>query len=112
MNDFNGFGDLDNFDEEMKKPAKDNTVKFPCVACGGTGNYQQVRVHQEKSHCFSCRGKGYHKTDPRKRAAAKDRRLKRKAQTQVDNLSDFREGHADLVSFLEECQGCSRYCSS
>ncbi len=31
---------------------------YPCGQCGGTGLYAGVRVHQEKSNCFACRGKG------------------------------------------------------
>jgi len=30
-----------------------------CNECHGSGRYRGVRVHQEKAHCFACRGRGY-----------------------------------------------------
>ena len=52
------FKDLDDGDNaEIKAgPARQ---QFPCQQCAGTGFYQGRRVHQEKEHCFACRGKGY-----------------------------------------------------
>jgi hypothetical protein len=51
---------------------------YPCGQCAGTGLYAGVRVHQEKSNCFACKGKGYFKTDPRKLEKARLQRAKKK----------------------------------
>lgn len=60
-------------------PLKQSTEKqYPCGQCGGTGLYAGVRVHQEKTKCFACRGKGYFKTDPRKLEKARQQRAKKK----------------------------------
>lgn len=42
-------------------------VTYPCGQCGGTGRYMGARVHQEKSHCFACRGLGFFKSSPEAR---------------------------------------------
>lgn len=59
--------------EVIETKSTSNEQRFPCGQCAGTGKYQGARVHQEKDHCFACRGKGYFKTDPRK---LQDRRRK------------------------------------
>jgi hypothetical protein len=60
-------------------------VRFPCGECAGTGRYSGPRVHQEKSHCFACRGRGYFKTDPRKLKQQRERRAAKAAQNAIDN---------------------------
>lgn len=75
---------------------KDNTQKFPCPTCAGTGRYQGARVHQEKSHCFACRGLGYFKTDPRK---LKEQRQKA-AQKKAAEVSAFILEHRALIEAL------------
>lgn len=59
------------------KPAR-NEKRYPCAQCAGTGIYQGARVHQEKRHCFACRGKGWFKTDPRKLKQQREARAKKK----------------------------------
>ncbi len=60
-------------------PLKQSAEKqYPCGQCAGTGLYAGVRVHQEKTKCFACRGKGYFKTDPRKLERARQQRAKKK----------------------------------
>lgn len=80
MVDFSDLDDtnLDNYGQAPKsKKAKDRPT-FPCMTCAGTGAYQAVRVHQPKSHCFACGGRGFFYTDPHKRAANKQRREDKK----------------------------------
>lgn len=76
------------FDKAPAKSSK-NERRFPCGQCGGTGRYQGHRVHQEKSHCFACRGKGYFKTDPRKLAANRAKARQSKADALANGLRAF-----------------------
>lgn len=78
---------IDNLIEEpVDIPLKKSTQKtYPCGQCAGTGMYQGARVHQEKKHCFACRGKGYFKTDPRKLAQQRERRAQKKAELAASN---------------------------
>lgn len=72
------------------KPAR-NEKRYPCAQCAGTGTYQGARVHQEKRHCFACRGRGWFKTDPRKLKQQREARAKKKeaarAEAQAFNQS-------------------------
>lgn len=61
------------------KPSR-NEKRYPCAECGGTGAYQGVRVHQEKRHCFACRGRGYFKTDPRKLKKQREARARKREE--------------------------------
>lgn len=78
--------DWDSFIESVSEdaatiPTKQSTEKrYPCGQCAGTGLYAGVRVHQEKTKCFACRGKGYFKTDPRKLEKARQQRAKKKQE--------------------------------
>ena len=78
MDDWDSF--VDTLAEDTAPIAlKQSTEKtYPCGQCAGTGLYAGVRVHQEKTNCFACRGKGYFKTDPRKLEKAKLQRAKKK----------------------------------
>src|ERR1044071_5779922 len=49
-------------------------VKFPCTPCRGTGKYQGARVHQPKSNCFACNGRGFFLTSERDRMNARQTR--------------------------------------
>jgi hypothetical protein len=63
-----------------------NEKQFPCGQCAGTGLYQGARVHQEKKHCFACKGKGYFKTDPRKLQKQREARAKKKSDLIVSAM--------------------------
>ena len=78
MDDWNSF--IDTLVEDTAPiPLKKTTEKqFPCGQCAGTGIYSGVRVHQEKTNCFACRGKGSFKTDPRKLEKARVQRAAKK----------------------------------
>lgn len=78
MDDWDSF--VDTLAEEQTPIALKKSVEklYPCGQCGGTGLYAGVRVHQEKSNCFACSGKGYFKTDPRKLEKARLQRAKKK----------------------------------
>jgi hypothetical protein len=81
MDDWNSFVDT-LVEDTAPIPLKKSTEKqYPCGQCGGTGLYSGVRVHQEKTNCFACRGKGFFKTDPRKLEKARQQRAKKKQDT-------------------------------
>ena len=81
------------------KPSR-NEKTYPCGQCAGTGLFQGVLIHQTKKQCFSCRGRGYFKTDPRKlqqqreaRAAKKEQAIKaaQEANKQTGLLTHFEQ---------------------
>lgn len=90
--DIPALNDLD----RKSKPARRAVPTFPCESCGGTGVYRGTRVHQERSECFACKGKGYFMT------SEKDRRAKRaKAAARKSNKVDtFIAQNAALVEGL------------
>jgi len=74
--DFDAF--VDSLPTEIEGRVKNNEVRHPCGQCAGTGKYQGARIHQPKSECFACRGRGYFMTSAqdraKSRAAAADRK--------------------------------------
>lgn len=80
-----------------------NAVTYPCGQCAGTGRYQGARVHQEKAHCFACRGKGFFKSSPE--ARAKHRLAARlSAKTKLERgLAAFAEQQPAMFADLRDC---------
>jgi len=76
--------------------------RHSCTPCGGTGVYKGHRVHQERSDCFACRGKGYFLTSKADRLKAKASRLKRKERNLEDNWNLFAEDKPVLAAYLLE----------
>lgn len=104
MSDWDDF--INSADQAL--PASTSTAPkktYPCGQCAGTGHYQGVLVHQGKTHCFACRGKGYFTKSPDQRAASKARREKRKmnAQDRIrELLLEFAKDHPDMYRELLE----------
>ena len=73
--------------------------QFPCQACGGTGKYNGVRIHQERSDCFTCKGRGFFYTSYDDRKAAK---AKRQAKAEAKRASNREAGLAQLTEALGE----------
>jgi len=84
--------------EEPLPPAKgnDERVKYPCQKCGGTGKYQGPRVHQARSDCFACRGRGYFLTSPEQRAKGKASRRNKQEQ----KVAAFYEANKPMMDYL------------
>lgn len=81
---------FDNFidslaDDPIPAAAKGTQVKHPCGQCAGTGRYQGARIHQPKSECFACRGKGYFLTSAQDRAKSRASAVSRKERDMADN---------------------------
>jgi hypothetical protein len=75
---------------------------FPCVRCGGTGQYRGYRVNQPATECFSCGGRGYHKQAPHVRVAANAKRKATMAKKRTDGIVAFLTEHAKLYEWLHE----------
>ena len=73
-------------------------TKHPCSRCHGTGKYMGVRIYQQATKCFACKGKGYFKTSTKARAKAKASRVNAKAK----KIAAFTEEHKELVAFLRD----------
>ncbi len=76
-------------------------VKFPCQPCGGSGSYRGARVHQTKSHCFACGGKGYFLTSERDRRNARVNTAARKERNLAEASLAFDAANPGLVTFLQ-----------
>jgi hypothetical protein len=112
QNSFEGFDDLESdLDKvETKAPhSKYGSKRYPCIKCCGTGKYMSIRIHQEKSECFTCKGKGYFMSSPEKRIKSKERRDNKRAETEAlkaeankDKADQWIAQHRDLYEYLQE----------
>jgi hypothetical protein len=100
QDDFDAFLDSCADDHIAVKPASPARKQYPCGQCAGTGRYQGARVHQAKSHCFACKGKGYFLSshEDRKQAAAK--RAQSKKATLEAKRAAFDEQHPGVADEL------------
>lgn len=73
---------------------------FPCQSCLGTGKYRGARVHQEKSQCFACDGRGFFFTSAADRYKARAKRAENKANNIADTIAAFKEENPGLYEFL------------
>lgn len=81
---FNDLEDINSFYGAGSSASSERT-KYPCPHCAGSGKYQGVRVHQDKSECFSCKGRGYFLQSLEARAKAKASRAASAAKKAADN---------------------------
>ena len=81
------------------KPAE----RFPCGQCFGSGHYQGARVHQEKSHCFACRGKGYFLSSPEARRNARQAAASKKRNALETGIAAFAEQQPAMYADLLAC---------
>lgn len=94
------FNDLEDLNEFYSAPTtKTERVQHPCPHCHGTGKYTGVRVHQEKSECFSCAGRGYFLQSAETRAKA---RAKRAAKAEADRADKRDAGIAQITAAVGE----------
>lgn len=76
---------------------------YPCGQCAGTGKYQGARVHQEKDHCFACRGKGYFFSSYEDRLKAKQA-ARARAKTKLEvSIAAFEEQEPVMFADLRDC---------
>jgi len=95
------FADLETpLDEFNALPTtKVERKKFPCQSCGGTGKYNGVRIHQEKSQCFTCNGRGFFYTSYADRKKARD---KRRAKAQAEAIANAEAGRQQIIDAVGE----------
>ena len=95
------FADLETpLDEFNALPTtKVERKKFPCQSCGGTGKYNGVRIHQEKSQCFTCNGRGFFYTSYADRKKARD---KRRAKAQAEAIANAQAGRQQIIDAVGE----------
>lgn len=91
-------------DEIIVKDTAYAAPRFPCGQCAGSGFYQGARVHQEKAHCFACRGKGYFTTSPKDRQDASKSRADRRSKALATGIDDFRKAHPQMYDELRNIQ--------
>lgn len=96
------FDDLESDFDSIPTTRETAKVQHTCIACNGSGLYQGVRVHQERSDCFACGGKGFFKTSAVARSKARDQRVQREANKEESRWSEFFSKHAALATFLIE----------
>lgn len=83
------------------RPAKARET-FPCGECGGSGQYRGPRVHQHKSHCFACGGRGWFYTSYADRMKKRQQAQQQKA-AQADRIrSDLNALHPGLLDWMAE----------
>lgn len=104
--------DLQEAPEELTTKPSKNIQKFDCPTCAGTGLYRGVRVHQDKRHCFSCKGLGYFKTDPRKLAANREKAAERKRAQKAADLANFDAQFPGVRAFVMEAAAWSSFAGS
>lgn len=75
-------------EDSTEIPVKSHSTekRYACGQCAGTGLYQGARVHQDKRHCFACRGKGYFKTDPRKLQQQRESRARKREELKAEAM--------------------------
>lgn len=84
-------------------------VKFKCVECNGTGKWQGGRMNVHgNSNCWTCGGRGFTMTDPRK---LRDNRIKAAAKKQ-ETISGFREENAEVIAILTKAASWSSFAAS
>lgn len=113
------FSDLaTDFDNEVALPQKPQ-LKYPCHLCNGTGKFKGIRVHQDKSECFPCQGKGYFLTSLEHRKKARAKAQAKKAtehKAKSDALQVKRDAwvaqHAALTTFIGEATKWSEFAAS
>lgn len=91
----NADGDWDGEDDLTEAKSKERET-FPCESCHGTGLYQHPRLHQPKTECFACKGRGYYFKSYKDRMESRAKRAARKQKVKDDAAAAFATQHPDL----------------
>ena len=107
MSDANFFDGLETDFKASSNPHKliqqeKEAPRFPCTQCAGTGRYCGVRVHQEKTHCFACKGLGYFKKSASERFASREKAKARKLSAIETAKEIFNEANPGLIASASE----------
>lgn len=85
-----------------KTIAQEAAERHPCHECNGTGRFQGIRRHQEKTECFACKGKGWFKTSFADRMKKKQQVAARKASALEEKQAAYMEQVPGLIEGLRE----------
>lgn len=115
-------GFLDGFDEyrledyravtKPKTEVQKAQERHTCIECNGTGLYQGVRLHQDKQHCFACKGKGWFKTSYADRMKARQKARDRKQAAHEAKQAAFDEANEGLIEQLRAIAGWHQFAAS
>jgi hypothetical protein len=89
-------------DLEEREPKIDTRPTFPCESCAGTGFYRGVRVHQEKSQCFACKGRGFFYQSYGDRMKSRQKAAAKKQSILSDKQADFDQQYPGLIDGLRK----------
>lgn len=117
IDDLRDIPGLNDFDAPSANPHKqiakeDERERFPCEACAGTGRYLGARVHQEKAHCFACKGKGYFFKSYGDRMKARQQAAARKATALSNQKADFDQAYPGLIEGLRSLSSWNEFAAS
>lgn len=90
-------GDYDDSGDDQSKPERET---FPCESCHGTGLYQHPRLHQPKTECFACKGRGFYYVSYKDRLAKRAKRAARKQAIKDNGKKAFFAEHPQLEEKL------------
>lgn len=83
-----------------------------CHECNGTGFYRGVRVHQQKAHCFACKGRGWFKMSYADRMALRKKAADKKAEAKRKARELFEEMNPGVTAFLGDAARWSGFAAS
>lgn len=104
------FSELAATDADLDRDSKatKNQKQYPCGQCGGTGVYSGARVHQPKSHCFACKGKGYFLSSSEDRRKTREAARQRKLTQVNEGIQTFKAEHPRLVAAFVQTEERNR----
>lgn len=105
------YGSLQSHTRSGPAATADET-RHACEHCGGTGQYRGVRIHQEKSHCFACRGRGYYKQSRQQRERARQQAASRKQARKEDAQAVFNAANPGLIEDLKSISSWNNFAAS
>lgn len=117
IDDLRDLPSFNQFDAPAASPhkairAEGEAPTFPCESCNGTGLYRGARIHQEKTHCFACKGKGYFKMSRKDREAQRAKSRQRKERVLDEGRAAFVDQHPTIIPALTEMIGWNDYARS
>lgn len=83
-----------------------------CLECNGTGVFPGFRVHQEKEHCFACKGKGWFKKSYADRQRKREQVAARKEKKAADAKAAWMEAHPGVIEGLKGMASWSQFAAS
>lgn len=117
IDDLQDIPGLNDFDAPASNPHKaiakrDNRPTYPCESCGGTGIYQHPRLHQEKTHCFACKGRGFFYKSTADRYKERAKRAQKKVDTLTAAKTAFNAEYPEVIEGLRSLMSWNNFAAS